>query len=182
MSSLQIAVIAAERGGFVRAAPLLAELRARRECEPRFVFAGEDYVPYAASELFRDLDLPFADAVIGATEGTRAERIAKVMAGCERLAGGDLGAIVLVGQSHTILGCAIACARAPLVVAHADAGLRAPGISGRTSVAAQIDRAANLLLAASEQAHDQLLDEGMPEQRVALVGTQIGRASCRERV
>jgi UDP-N-acetylglucosamine 2-epimerase (non-hydrolysing) len=177
MSTLNIAVVAAERGGFVRAAPLLAELQARAECRPQFVFAGADYVPYAASELFRDLRLPYADAVIGTSEGTPAERIARTMAVCERLASGtDADAIVLVGQSPTILGCAVACARSPLPVAHADAGLRLPGIAGRTSIAALIDRAASLLPAASEQAHDRLLDEGRGEDTVVLAGSLVGDA------
>jgi UDP-N-acetylglucosamine 2-epimerase (non-hydrolysing) len=180
MSAFNIAVIAAERGGFVRAAPLLAELRARPECDPRFVFAGEDYVPWAASELFHDLGLPYADAVIGASEGTRAERLARVMTGCERFAAaGDLRAIVLVGQSATMLGCAIACARSRAVVAHAEAGLRAPGVSGRTGLAAQMDRACGLLLAASEPAHDRLLNEGAAEERVMLAGTLAADAVAR---
>ncbi|UCH36028.1 MAG: UDP-N-acetylglucosamine 2-epimerase [Armatimonadota bacterium] len=172
MSALKIAVIAAERAGFVRAAPLLAELRQRSDCEGQFIFAGEEYVPHANSDLFRDVGLPYADVIIGASEGTAGQRLAKVMAGCERLCGSrELGAVVLVGSSNVILGCSVACARADFPVAHADAGLRAPGIAGRTSLAAQIDRLSSALMAASEQAHDQLLDEGAPEESVVLTGS-----------
>jgi UDP-N-acetylglucosamine 2-epimerase (non-hydrolysing) len=172
MSELNIGVIAAQRGGFVRAAPLLAELRERAECQPQFIFAGEEYVSHANSELFRDLGLPYADVIIGASEGTPAQRLAKVMAGCERLATSrKWGALVLVGASHTILGCAVAGARSQALVAHVDAGQRAPGIMGRTSLAAQIDRACGVLPAASVQAHDRLLDEGAPEEAVALSGS-----------
>jgi UDP-N-acetylglucosamine 2-epimerase (non-hydrolysing) len=174
MSVLKVAVIAAERGAFVKAASLLAELRQHPECDPQFIFAGEDYVPHANSELFRDLDMPFADMVIGASEGTRSQRLAKVMAGCERLAhGGAVDALVLMGASHTILGCALASARAPLLLAHADAGLRAPGIVGRTSLAAQIDHCCSVLLAASEQAQERLIDEGMAEDAVTLSGALV---------
>ena len=184
---MDIAVIAAERGGFVRAAPLLAELRARaarvgaQHAAPvHFVFAGEEYVSHANSDLFRDLGLPYADVVIGASEGTPAQRLAKVMAGCERLAGArERGAIILVGASHTILGCAVACARSHALVAHAEAGLRAPGIAGRTSLAARIDRACGLLFAPSEQARDQLLDEGASAEAVALTGSLCGDAISR---
>lgn len=184
MNGPKIAVIAAERGGFVRAAPLIAELRERTGCQPHFIFAGEEYVPHASSELFRDLGMPFADAVIGASEGTPAHRLAKVMVGCERAAGNpELGAVVLVGSSHTILACAIACAQAAAVVAHAEAGLRTPGIAGRTSVAAQIDAACGMLLAPSEQAHDRLLDEGADEGSVVLAGSLAcdAVAQCIER-
>jgi len=172
MSESNIGVIAAERGGFVRAAPLLAELRERTACRVQFIFAGEEYVSHATSELFRDLALPHADVIIGASEGTPAQRLAKVMAGCERLVSTrEWGAVVLVGVSHTILGCAIASARSRALVAHVDAGQRAPGMVGRTSLAAQIDRACGVLLAASEPAHNRLLDEGVPEEAVALTGS-----------
>jgi len=172
MTVFKVAVIAAARGGFIRAAPLLAELGARPELEVSFIFAGEDYVSHAASEVFRELALPYADVVIAASEGTPAQRLAKIMAGCERLAvSGDLAAVVLVGASHALLGCALASARSVPVVAHADAGLRLPGSAGRISLAARIDRLATALMAASEPAHCRLLDEGALEDSVVLAGS-----------
>lgn len=180
MSVMKVAVIAAERAGFVRAAPLMAELTARPEFQPQFIFAGEDYVAHASSELFRDLGLPYADMVIGASEGTVAQRLGKVMVGCERLATTrEPGAIILVGSSHVMLGCAVACSGLNPLLTHVDAGLRAPGPAGRTSVAAQIDRACDLLMAASEQAHDRLVDEGAPEDTVALTGPLVCDAAAR---
>jgi UDP-N-acetylglucosamine 2-epimerase len=168
----KIAVIAAERGGFVRAAPLVAELSSRPELEVSFIFAGEDYPSHASSEVFRELALPYADVVIAASEGTPAQRLAKVMAGCERFAlSGNLAAVVLVGSSPAILGCALASVASVPVVAHADAGLRLPGSAGRTSLAACIDRLSTALMAASEQAHNRLLDEGALEDSVLLTGS-----------
>jgi UDP-N-acetylglucosamine 2-epimerase (non-hydrolysing) len=180
MSTMKVAVIAAERAAFVRAAPLIAELTARREFRLQFIFAGEDYVAHASSELFRDLGLPYADMVIGASEGTVAQRLAKVMVGCERLATTrEPEAIILVGSSHVMLGCAVTCAGLNPILTHVDAGLRAPGLAGRTSVAAQIDRACDMLMAASEQAHDRLVDGGAPKDAVVLTGPLVCDAAAR---
>ena len=140
--------------------------------EPVLVHAGQHYDATMSDIFFSDLciDEPAIHLDIGS--GSHAEQTSRVLTRLEpELVRIRPAAVVVVGDVNSTLGAALCAAKLQIPVVHVEAGLR----SFNRQMPEEINRVmtdaiADLLLAPSQDAVDNLLREGHPEERIEMVG------------
>ena len=172
MSKSLIHLIAAARPNFMKIAPLFHALEADDAFEPRIVHTGQHYDPNMSAAFFDDLQLPEPHFHLNVGSGTHAEQTAGVMIAYEKICLAERPDwIVVVGDVNPTAAVAMVATKLHIPVAHLEAGLR----SGDRKMPEEINRLvtdaiANLLWTPSPDANDNLRREGVPDEKVDLVG------------
>jgi UDP-N-acetylglucosamine 2-epimerase (non-hydrolysing) len=165
------AVIAGARPNFVKVAPLLRALAARR-IDASLVHTGQHYDAAMSASFFEFLDIPDPTVNLGVGSGSHASQTAAVMVAFEEwLAGADADAVLVVGDVNSTIACALVAAKAGVPVGHVEAGLRAfdrtmPEEINRVLV----DNLATWLFTPSADADENLMFEGVEPERIHRVG------------
>jgi UDP-N-acetylglucosamine 2-epimerase (non-hydrolysing) len=162
------------RPNFVKAAPVIAALRARGI--PQLVIhTGQHYDARLSDVFFRDLGLPEPDVNLGIGSGSHAVQTAAVMTALEATFAELRPRLVIVyGDVNSTIAAAIVAAKTGLPVAHVEAGLRSFDMSMPEEVNRRVtDILADLLFATSPEAVGHLAREGVPVERVHLVGNPM---------
>ena len=137
-----------------------------------FLHTGQHYDDAMSGVFLDDLGLRKPDISLGVGSGTHAEQTAKVMVGLEPIVD-ELApdAVVVVGDVNSTLGAAIVAAKAEVVVAHVEAGLRSRDWSMPEEVNRVVtDRVSDYLFAPSADAVSNLEAEGYRDDQIHLVG------------
>lgn len=180
---MHVVCVAGTRPNLVKLAPVVDELD-RRDVRTTFVDAAQHYDEALSAQIRRDLDLREPDVVLQTGSGTHAEQLARVATGFEPLLV-DLAPdwTLVFGDVNTTLGCALVAAKAATRLGHVEAGLR----SGDRTMPEEVNRLAvdavsDELFAPSQDAVATLLAEGVPAERVHLVGNTMidSLLRCRE--
>ncbi len=172
---MRVALVAGARPNFMKVAPLHAALRARPGVRALLVHAGQHYDDALSGAFLRDLGLPQPDAFLGEATGTHARQTAAILTRFEDwLLAERPDAVVVVGDVNATLAAALVAAKAGVLLAHVEAGLR----SGDRGMPEEINRMAvdaiaDLLFATEPAAVENLLREGHPASRVHLVGNTM---------
>ncbi len=166
-----ISVVGA-RPNFMKIAPIIRQLSVRSGIEHLLVHTGQHYDELMSDQFFADLQLPRPDVNLGIGSGSHAEQTARTLIGFERiLLEQRPDWVIVVGDVNSTLACALAAAKLRINIAHVEAGLRSfdRGMSEEIN-RVLTDALSDLLFATSEQAKQQLLREGIPAQRIHVVG------------
>jgi UDP-N-acetylglucosamine 2-epimerase (non-hydrolysing) len=169
---IAVHLIAAARPNFMKVAPLLLRLRAQPWCRVSLVHTGQHYDANMSDAFFRDLAIPDPDHHLGIGSGTHAEQTGAVMISYERLcmeARPDW--VVVVGDVNSTMACSLVGAKLGIKVAHLEAGLRSRDRTMPEEINRIVtDALADLLWTPSADADVNLLAEGVPQERIELVG------------
>jgi UDP-N-acetylglucosamine 2-epimerase (non-hydrolysing) len=177
---LHIMLVAGARPNFVKAAPIFHALAARREeaaatgaqLRLSLVHTGQHYDFNMSEVFFRDLELPEPDHRLKTGPGTHAEQTAKVMVAFEKVLleeRPDL--VVVVGDVNSTVACALTAKKTGIRVAHVGAGLRSFDMSMPEEVNRRItDAISDLFFISEESGMWNLLAEGVPPEKIFLVG------------
>src|SRR5215467_624502 len=166
-------LIAAARPNFMKVAPLYKALAAQGSwCRVRLVHTGQHYDANMSDAFLRDLGLPEPDAHLGIGAGTHAQQTGGVMIAYEKecmRAHPDW--VVVVGDVNSTIACTLAAKKLGIKVAHLEAGLR----SGDRSMPEELNRIAtdalaDLLWTPSADGDENLKREGVPAERIEMVG------------
>jgi UDP-N-acetylglucosamine 2-epimerase (non-hydrolysing) len=163
--------VAGARPNFMKLKPVVDALE-RREVDVRIVHTGQHYDAAMSEVFFTELGLRPPDHWLGAGSGTHAQQTAAVMLALEPLVADlDPHLVVVVGDVNSTLAAALVAAKACVALAHVEAGLR----SGDWTMAEEVnrvltDRMSQWLFAPSADAVENLRAEGMPPERIHLVG------------
>jgi UDP-N-acetylglucosamine 2-epimerase (non-hydrolysing) len=124
---------------------------------------------------FEQLELPAADYNLEVGSGTHAEQTGKMLIGLERILLKQRPQAVLVeGDTNTVLAGALAATKLGIKVGHVEAGLRSydrqmPEETNRTLT----DHCSDLLFAPTAKARDTLINEGILKQKIHVTGNTI---------
>ena len=151
-----------------------------RECERRgldhfILHTGQHYSYSMDRVFFEQLELPEAKYNLEVGSGAHGEQTGKMMAGIERVLMKEKPDAVLVqGDTNTVLAGALAASKLHIKVAHVEAGLRSydrrmPEELNR----ALADHASDYLFAPTEKSREILLHEGIPEEKIFVTGNTI---------
>jgi UDP-N-acetylglucosamine 2-epimerase (non-hydrolysing) len=172
MSQLRVSCVVGARPNFMKVAPILEAARARPILQMRLVHTGQHYDGRMSAQFFDELQLPAPDTHLGVGSGSHAVQTAKVMEGFDR----DLDEhpadwVVVVGDVNSTLACALVAVKRGVRVAHVEAGLR----SGDRRMPEEInrvltDQVSDLLFTTELTARDNLLREGVSDDRIHFVG------------
>ena len=170
---LKVINVVGARPNFMKIAPVV-EAMARRgqEFAPLVVHTGQHYDAAMSDAFFRDLGLPEPDGHLGGGSGSHAQQTAAVMQLFEPVVLRERPDwVVVVGDVNSTLACALVCAKLLVPVAHVEAGLRSRDRAMPEEINRLLtDQIADLLLTPSADADRNLLDEGVPAERIRLVG------------
>ena len=174
MISRLLAVVGA-RPNFVKMAPVVRALEDVQDLDVGLVHTGQHYDPVLSDVFIDQLGMKSPDVVLGVGSGTHAEVTSRTMLGIERLLlDREHAAIIVAGDVNSTLGAALAAAKLRVAVVHVEAGLRSRDWSMPEEVnRALTDRVSDLALCTCEDARDNLLAEGMPAERCALIGNTM---------
>jgi UDP-N-acetylglucosamine 2-epimerase (non-hydrolysing) len=169
----RIILVAGARPNFMKLAPLWRELRADPErFDPIIVHTGQHYDQKMSQVFFDELGLPEPDIYLGVGSGSHAQQTARIMIKFEKvLQDEEPDWVVVFGDVNSTTAASLVAAKEQFRVAHVEAGLR----SGDWSMPEEInrvitDRLADLLLTPSADADANLAREGIPADRIHLVG------------
>lgn len=166
-----IAVIAGARPNFMKVAPLLAELN-HRNIPAQLVHTGQHYDKNMSAVFFKELDIPEPDIDLGVGSGSHARQTADIMVRFEEYCLREKPAwILVVGDVNSTVACSLVAAKLGIKVCHLEAGLRSRDWSMPEEINRVVtDRLSDLLLTPSPDGNENLIAEGVPVERIKLVG------------
>ncbi len=169
---IKVHLVAAARPNFMKIAPLYHAMAATDWCQPTLLHTGQHYDANMSDAFFRDLQLPKPDFHLNVGSGTHAEQTGGVMIAYEGIISQHRPDwIVVVGDVNSTVACALVGAKSWIPVAHLEAGLRSGDMRMPEEVNRVVtDRLANLLWTPSIDGDENLRREGVPEDRIELVG------------
>lgn len=168
-------VVAGARPNFMKVAPILTALGAAGH-EALLVHTGQHYDAKMSDAFFQDLGLPEPDFHLGIGGGSHAQQTARVMEAFEPvLLETRPDWLVVVGDVNSTLAAVLVAVKLKgetgCRIVHVEAGLR----SGDWRMPEEVnrvltDRVSDLLLTPSRDARENLMAEGIPDERIAFVG------------
>jgi len=170
-SKMHILHVVGARPNFMKAAPVAAAL-ARGGATQTVVHTGQHYDAGMSDIFFKELGLPEPDVNLEVGSGSHTLQTAQVMQRFEPVVLERKPDMVLVyGDVNSTLAGALVCAKLLVPVGHVEAGLR----SGDRSMPEEINRLltdliADLLFTPSADGNANLLREGIPAEKIKLVG------------
>lgn len=169
---MRLLCVGGARPNFMKLAPLLHALRADNRFHPSLVHTGQHYDHQMSGAFFRDLDLPDPDFYLGVGSGSHAQQTAEILRTFEPVVlDSKPGAVVVVGDVNSTIGCALVAAKLCVPVVHVEAGLR----SFDRTMPEEINRVltdaiSDLLLVTEPSGLENLKREGADPARMHLVG------------
>ncbi len=170
---LKVLLIAGARPNFMKVAPIFAEMKRRpAEFAPMIVHTGQHYDVAMSDSFFDDLGMPKPDVHLGVGSGSHAVQTAKIMTEFEPVVLREKPDWVLVvGDVNSTIACALVCAKLGVKVAHVEAGLRSRDRAMPEEINRILtDSISDLLFTTSQDADENLRQEGIPAERIRFVG------------
>jgi UDP-N-acetylglucosamine 2-epimerase (non-hydrolysing) len=169
---VKIVNVVGARPNFVKIAPLIREMRRHPDIQPILVHTGQHYDARMAGQFFEDLQIPLPDVSLEVGSGSHAVQTGEVMKRIEPvLETQHPDAVVVVGDVNSTLAAALTAVKLHIPVAHVEAGLR----SFDRTMPEEINRLAtdaisDFLFVTEESGKQNLLREGVAEDRIFFVG------------
>ena len=163
------------RPNFMKLAPLDRVLRAREGIRHVVVHTGQHYDLAMSDAFFQDLGIPEPEYNLDVGSSSHAQQTAGIMQRFEPIAIAERPDLVLVyGDVNSTIAAALVAAKLGVKVGHVEAGLR----SGDWTMPEEInrivtDRLSQLLFTPSRDADENLRAEGVPSERIHLVGNTM---------
>lgn len=160
------------RPNFMKAAPVMAALGQRPAWQQALVHTGQHYDRNMSEVFFGELGLPKPDINLEVGSGSHAAQTAEVMTRFEAYVLEDRPDWVLVyGDVNSTVAVSLVCAKLHIPVAHVEAGLRSFDRRMPEEINRLVtDTIADLLLTPSIDGNENLAREGVPAEKVHLVG------------
>lgn len=169
---MRILHVVGARPNFMKVAPVHAALAARNGSKQVLVHTGQHYDAFMSDIFFRQLDIPEPDHNLGVGSGTHAQQTAQIMMGTESVILKEKPDLVLVyGDVNSTVAAALVCAKLLVPTGHVEAGLRSFDRTMPEEVNRVLtDRVADYLFTPSVDGNENLAREGVPPEKVHLVG------------
>ena len=166
-----ICLIVGARPNFMKIAPIDREF-ARRGIETVLVHTGQHYDENMSKVFFDDLGMPKPDIYLGVGSASHAKQTAQIMVDFEEICEKNKPSMVVVaGDVNSTIACALVSSKLNIPVAHVEAGLRSFDMEMPEEINRVLtDRISNLLFTPSNDANQNLINEGASKNSIKLVG------------
>lgn len=170
----QLLLVVGARPNFMKAASVLSAARARG-ISTQLVHTGQHYDRELSRVFFDELGLDAPDVSLGVGSGSHASQTARIMLEFEReLLRIRPEIVAVVGDVNSTLACALVATKERFPVAHVEAGLRCFDSSMPEEINRRLtDHLSTYLFTTSRDADANLAAEGIPQDRVHLVGNTM---------
>jgi len=151
---------------------VIQALADRTGLEQVLVHTGQHYDDNMSELFFRELNLPAPDVNLEVGSGSQAWQTAQIMMRFEKVVLDHAPDWVLVyGDVNSTVAAALVCAKLGIRVGHVEAGLRSFDRTMPEEINRLLtDQIADLLFTPSKDGDENLLREGVPEEKIYLVG------------
>ncbi len=173
---MRIVYVVGTRPNFVKTAPVIGALRARMPAgRHTIVHTGQHYDRLMSEVFLEELGVPAPDHMLEVGSGSHAQQTARVMERLEPVLAEERPDLVMVpGDVNSTVAAALTAAKLQIPVAHIEAGLRSfdrtmPEELNRIVT----DQLSDQLFIHSPEADDNLHAEGVPAERIHLVGNTM---------
>jgi UDP-N-acetylglucosamine 2-epimerase (non-hydrolysing) len=174
---MKIISVVGARPNFMKVAPFIHVINDynqshRMKIEHILVHTGQHYDDRMSKAFFTALNIPDADINLGVGSGSHAEQVGHTMIAFEKvLLNEKPDWVVVVGDVNATLACSVTAKKLHIKVCHIEAGLR----SGDENMPEEInrlvtDRISDLLLTPDTLSSENLIREGIDEDKIQFVG------------
>jgi UDP-N-acetylglucosamine 2-epimerase (non-hydrolysing) len=169
---MHILHVVGARPNFMKAAPVLRAIAESSRVRQRLVHTGQHYDAAMSDVFFRQLGMPGPDVNLSVGSGSHAQQTAQVMERFEPIVLEQKPDWVLVyGDVNSTAAAALVCAKLQIPVAHVEAGLRSRDRTMPEEINRLVtDQLSDMLFTPSADADANLLREGIPREKIHLVG------------
>lgn len=169
---MRILNVVGARPDFIKIAPLMAEYNRRQGVEAFLVHTGQHYDEAMSRLFFSELGIPQPDINLEVGSGSHAAQTAEIMTRFEPvLLSTEPDVVVVVGDVNSTFACGLVAAKLGIRLAHVEAGLRSFDRSMPEEVNRVLtDAISDLLFCTEESGIENLLNEGIPKDKVHFVG------------
>ena len=169
---MRFVVVAGARPNFMKIAPLMDVLKREPEVEAILVHTGQHYDDNMSGRFFRELGLDEPQYHLGAGGGTHAQQTAEIMKLLEPVVAEERpDAVIVAGDVNSTLAGALVAKKLAIQLVHVEAGLRSFDRTMPEEINRIVtDAISDLLLVTEESGRVNLLHEGIPADRIHLVG------------
>jgi UDP-N-acetylglucosamine 2-epimerase (non-hydrolysing) len=170
--NIRILCVAGARPNFMKLAPLVAALDREPGFSPFLVHTGQHYDDQMSGQFFRDLGMPDPKVNLSVGSGSHAQQTADIMKRFEPVVLDEKPhAVLVVGDVNSTMACALVAKKLQIPVIHVEAGLRSFDRSMPEEINRLVtDAISDLLLVTEESGRRNLIAEGIPADRIFLVG------------
>jgi UDP-N-acetylglucosamine 2-epimerase (non-hydrolysing) len=162
-------IVLGTRPEIIKMAPVIREYK--RRGHPFFVLhTGQHYSYEMDRAFFEDLELDDPEHNLNVGSGSHAEQTGRIMTGVEKVITEGCDLVLVEGDTNTVLAGALAAAKLNIPVA----GLRSFDRTMPEEINRVVaDHVSEILFAPTETSKRNLLDEGIPEDRIHVTGNTV---------
>lgn len=160
------------RPNFMKVAPVLHAGQRRAGVQQVLLHTGQHYDAAMSDRFFEELGLPEPDVNLGVGSATHAVQTGRILIEFDPVLERERPDwVVVYGDVNSTVACALAAVKRGIRVAHVEAGLRSQDRTMPEEINRILtDQIADLLLTPSRDGNENLAREGIPVERVRLVG------------
>jgi UDP-N-acetylglucosamine 2-epimerase (non-hydrolysing) len=168
---MHILHVVGARPNFMKAAPVLRAV-SQTAIRQTLVHTGQHYDANMSDIFFQQLGIPKPDVNLAVGSDTHARQTAQVMMGLEAVVlERRPDAVLVYGDVNSTVAAALVCAKLLVRVAHVEAGLRSFDRSMPEEINRLVtDQLSDFLFTPSADGDANLMREGIPSERIHLVG------------
>ena len=169
---MKIINVVGARPNFMKIAPIMAACAARPQIEALLVHTGQHYDERMSDLFFRQLGIPAPDINLGVGSASHAAQTAGIMKAFEPVVLQQAPrAVLVVGDVNSTIACGLVAVKLGVKLVHVEAGLRSFDRAMPEEINRLLTDAISDLLFCTEQSGvENLRREGIPDERVFLVG------------
>ncbi len=156
----------------MKIAPLYHALKKEEWATPFIVHTGQHYDINMSDAFFQDLGLPEPDLHLGVGSGTHAQQTGQVMIAYEKeILENPPDLVIVVGDVNSTMAATLAAVKLGIKVAHLEAGLRSFDRTMPEEINRLVtDTLADILWTPSSDGDENLIKEGVPNEKIIRVG------------
>src|ERR1700685_3738747 len=180
---IKLLSVVGARPNFMKIAPIMEELNRFPDVEHCLVHSGQHYDDLLSGSFFADLGLRKPDVNLEAGSGSHAVQTAEIMKRIEPvLLDYKPQMVVVVGDVNSTIAAALTAVKLGIDVAHIEAGLRSFDVTMPEEINRKLTDAISSLLFVTEQSGvENLKREGVPDEKIFLVGNVMIDSLLRHR-
>lgn len=173
-SETNVMIVLGTRPEIIKLSPVIRACE-RHRIEYSVIHTGQHYSDSLDSVFFEQLELPTPEYHLGVGSDSHGQQTAAMIAGIEEIILETEPDVLLVqGDTNSVLAGAIAASKLDVELGHVEAGLRSfdremPEETNRILT----DHTADYLFAPTAESKQYLLDEGIDEARIDVVGNTV---------
>jgi UDP-N-acetylglucosamine 2-epimerase (non-hydrolysing) len=169
---MKVMHIVGTRPNFMKVAPVMQEMIRHERFKQCLVHTGQHYDAELSTIFVDELGLPRPDIHLNIGGGSHAEQTGRMMIELEKVFQSEVpDLVVVVGDVNSTLAASVTAAKLGIRVAHVEAGLRSFDRSMPEEINRIVtDALSDVLFTTEQSGNENLLREGVREERIFFVG------------